>query len=156
MFWVYLMWLVVLFGSEVSATLQALRGRRLDEVERQRQATGLVDPAAVVLVTEVVAEEFLAGRSATARQMADTTGISEAMVRLMFDRLVEAGVLHHVARDEQTVTLAKPVDQIGADLLVQIGHDMVQAGSGGRRSELVQRLRAAQKSLASQLKLEAG
>jgi membrane protein len=156
MFWVYLMWLVVLFGSEVSATLQALRGRRLDEVERQRQATGLVDPAAVVLVTEVVAEEFLAGRSATAREIADTTGISEAMVQLMFDRLVEAGVLHRVSRDEQTVTLAKPVDQIGADLLVQIGHDLAQAGSGGRRSELVQRLRAAQKSLASQLKLEAG
>lgn len=154
MFWVYLMWLVVLFGSEVSATLQMLHGRRLDDVERQRQTTGLVDPAAVVLVAEVVAEQFAEGRPATARQVAETTGISEAMVLLMFDRLVEAGVLHQVTQDESTVTLTRPADQIRADLLVQIGHDLVQVGGGGRRSELVQRLREGQKSMASELKLK--
>ncbi|MCH8007181.1 MAG: YihY family inner membrane protein, partial [Planctomycetes bacterium] len=33
MFWVYLMWLVILFGLEVSATLQMLGGRRLEEIE---------------------------------------------------------------------------------------------------------------------------
>lgn len=33
MFWVYLMWLAVLFGLQVSATLQMLHGRSLDEVD---------------------------------------------------------------------------------------------------------------------------
>lgn len=33
MFWVYLMWLAVLFGLEVSATLQALRGREWEEMK---------------------------------------------------------------------------------------------------------------------------
>ena len=32
MFWVYLMWLAVLFGLEVAATLQMLHGRSLDEI----------------------------------------------------------------------------------------------------------------------------
>ncbi|MCA9210049.1 MAG: YihY/virulence factor BrkB family protein, partial [Planctomycetales bacterium] len=39
MFWVYLMWLAVLFGLEVSAILQMLRGRSLNEMDPQRAAT---------------------------------------------------------------------------------------------------------------------
>ena len=39
MFWVYLMWLVILFGLEVSATLQMLHGRTLDKIEQRRAQT---------------------------------------------------------------------------------------------------------------------
>ena len=61
MFWVYLMWLFVLFGLEVAATLQFLGDRALEEIETRREFAGLVEPAAVITVMEVVAEDSRAG-----------------------------------------------------------------------------------------------
>jgi membrane protein len=72
MFWIYLMWLVVLFGLQVSATLQMLGGRRLEEIESEHENTGLVDPASVLVVMQVVAEKFKDSQPTTARQIAES------------------------------------------------------------------------------------
>ena len=44
MFWVYLMWLIVLFGIEVSATLQSLHGEDLDVVKQRNASSGFDRP----------------------------------------------------------------------------------------------------------------
>ncbi len=51
------------------------------------------------------------------------------------------------------MTLARPAESIAGDELIRIGFDMVQAGAGGRRSELLERLRLAQTAMASQITL---
>jgi len=66
MFWTYLMWLAVLFGLQVSAMLQMLHGRRLEEFERRREVLGLVEPGALITVMEMIARRFAAGRPTTA------------------------------------------------------------------------------------------
>ena len=152
MFWIYLMWLVVLFGLQVSAILQMLGGRRLEELEA-RHETGLVDPATVLAVMQVVAYYFGQSQPTTARQVADETALPEATLVRMLDQLVLGGFLHRLDREDGAVTLAKPPDQIAADDLIEIGYRMVDEGRGGRRSALVQRLREAQKSIAGQMTL---
>ena len=152
MFWVYVMWLIVLFGLEVSAALQMLGGRRLEEIEASR-STGMLDPASVLLVMEVVARHFESSQPTTARQVADELYIAESTVLMMFEELVDAGILHRVDRDEGSVALARPPGQITADELIELGYRMCDESEAARNSVIIRRLREAQKSLASTVTL---
>jgi len=153
MFWLYLMWLVVLFGLEVSATIQSLQGRQFEEFQDKRPQNGLVDPASLLNVMEIVTERFVGGHSTPTREIADQTLIPESMVVMMLDRLVKEGVLHRVDGAEASVSLAQPPDRISADRLIEIGYALVDEAGVGRQSALLQRLREAQKSLAQQATL---
>lgn len=153
MFWVYLMWLVVLFGLEVAATLQMLGGRHLDELESEVEPTGMVDPASVVLVMEVVVDRFHQGKPTSARGVAELTEIAEPTVSRMFDQLVERGLLHRLEHDENLVGLARPPEKILASELVGVGLELVQSSPGARRSDRVRQLHTAQASMASEMTL---
>ncbi|MEO8494654.1 MAG: YhjD/YihY/BrkB family envelope integrity protein [Planctomycetota bacterium] len=153
MFWVYLMWACVLFGLQVSATLQMLHGRSLDEVDHRHVRTGMIDPAAVLTVMEVVAEQFAAGKSATSQQAADMTLLPESMIASIFERLVRDGWLHRVGDRETDVTLAKPPEQISATELVELGFQMVDEGGPECTSDFVRQLRDAQRTLAAGISL---
>ncbi len=152
MFWVYVMWLIVLFGLEVSAALQMLGGRRLEEIEASRR-TGMVDPTSVLLVMQVAARHFESSQPTTARQVTDELAIAESTVLVMFDELVNAGILHRVDREEGSVSLARPPDQISADELIELGYRMCDESEAARNSDIIRRLREAQKKLASTVTL---
>ena len=152
MFWVYVMWLIVLFGLEVSAALQMLGGRRLEELQDSRR-TGLVDPTSVLLVMQVVARHFESAQPTTARQVADEISISESTVLVMFEHLVAGGILHRLDREDGPVAMARPPDQVSADEVIEIGYRMCDESEASRGSVIIQRLRDAQKSLAGQTTL---
>lgn len=147
MFWVYLMWLAVLFGLEVSATVQSLQGRHIEELEEKRPQNGLVDPVQVVNVMELITERFAAGLATSTREITDQTFIPENLVCLILDRLVREGVLHRVEGHETSVTLALPPDQVPAGRMLEVGYALVDEGGVGRVSPLVTRLREVQKRL---------
>jgi len=149
MFWVYLMWLVVLFGLEVAATLQALATRSLEEIELKSTASGLVDPVSVLAVMGVIANRFEGSKATTAREVSDETGLPEATVLAMMSSLVDAGVLHRVDGDEDTVSLARPPERISAADLLDVGYSLVDEGSSGPAPALLRRLRDAQHKLAA-------
>lgn len=155
MFWLYLMWLVVLFGLEVASTIQFVQTHSLRELEQQekRPQAGLVDPAAVMVVMELITERFAAGRPTTAREISDETRIPETVGLQMLSRLTQAGMVHWVETDERAVTLARPPEQICAARLIEIGYSLVDEGARGRQSWLVQRLRQAQRRLAERATL---
>jgi membrane protein len=149
MFWMYLMWLIVLFGLEVGNTLQMLGGRRLEEMEHARRAPGLVDPASVLVIMEFVAGRFAHARPTTPREIADHAGLPEATVQNLLDRLGEADFVNRLDREDGAVCLARPPDQITADQLIEIGFHLVDEGAG-ERSSLLDQLRDAQRSLAAE------
>ena len=153
MFWVYLMWLAVLFGLEVSATLHMLGGRDLDQMQPKPTTTDMLDPTSVVTIMQIAAERFAAGHSTTARQISESSSLSESVVAVLLARLVEEGVLHRLDRDAGAVTLARPPEQVSADQLIQIGFDLADEGGPARRSKLVERLRQAQRQLAGKTTL---
>ena len=155
MFWVYVMWLFILFGLQVSATLQMLGGRRLEEIEKRKQRTGLVDPASVLVVMQVVARHFATARVTTSREVADDTSIPEATISRMFEWLVDGGFLHRLETEDGAVALARPPDQISADELIAIGFRMVDEGVADDAPPLVEKLRQAQMNLARQVTLAA-
>ncbi len=150
MFWVYVMWLIVLFGLEVSASLQMLRGRRLEELDGNR--TGLVDPTSVLLIMQVVARHFEASHATNAGEISDEVSISEQTVMLMLDHLTEAGIVHRLDQDG-SIAMARPPDQISAEELLEIGYRMCDESEAARASTIIRRLRDAQKGLAGQITL---
>ncbi len=154
MFWMYLMWLAVLFGLEVSATLQMIHGRDLEETRQRRSRhNGLFDPVSVVTVMEVIAARFNEGKSTGARFVAEACSLPEAVVVTIVGRLVESGILHRVETEENAVALARPPEQVTAEELIEIGFQLVDDASSSRHSPLVERLRLAQRSLAGQTTL---
>lgn len=155
MFGIYLMWVVVLFGLEVSATIQMLGGRAFAEMQEKQPQNGLVDPVQVVNVMEIVTERFAQGLPTPSREISDQTRIPETLVAMLVDRLSKAGVVHRVEGAENAITLAKPPEQISGERLLEIGFALVDEGGVGRVSPLVGRLREAQRRLAGQTTLAA-
>ena len=153
MFWVYLMWLAVLFGLEVAAILQALPGRRLEELERERKAEALVDPAAVMGVMEVIGERFMLGQSSSLVQLCERTGLPEVAVSKMLSGLAMENLVHRLEGPTDTVTLARSPDQISGVQLLEIAFRLVDYGDAGTGSALLARLRQAQRDLIDQTTL---
>ena len=149
MFWVYLMWLMVLFGLEVASTLQMLAGRKLDEIDQTRRPTGLIDPASIIAVMEFVAARFSLAQAATGPQIAEATGLPEPTVELMVNGLIERGLVHKIDRNDGAITLARPPDAIQASELIEVGFSLVDDGGFTVRTPILVRLREAQRSLAA-------
>jgi membrane protein len=141
MFWVYLMWLVVLFGLEVAMTLQMLHGRSLEELEEKAPATGLTDPAAVLALMEAIAERFGEGRPITVHALAEDLGLPERTVSMMTVCLGDAGILHRLD-DKGAVTPARPPAEVPADRLLEIGFSLVGDVGSGRPGILLRSIRA--------------
>ena len=155
MFWIYLMWLAVLFGLEVSATLQFLGHRVHEEMETRRLDVGLIEPAAAVSVMQVIAEEFAAGRPAAQRHVADRTRLPERVVGLIVQELCAAGLLHRLEREQSSICLALPADQVTADRLMDVGFRLADGGGERWVSSFAERLRQQQRELARQFTLSA-
>ena len=153
MFWVYLMWLFVLFGLEVAATLQFLGDRALEEIETRREFAGLVEPAAVITVMEVVAEDFHVGQSTTQRRISDRTGVPERIVQSIIQELTTVGLVHRLERDQSTVCLALPPEDITADRLIDIGFRLADHSGERAISHFAERLREQQRALAGAVTL---
>ncbi len=149
MFWVYLMWLAVLFGLQVSATLHMLHGRSLDKIERRATRTGIVDPAIVLTIMEIVAENFGNGKTTSTRSVAEAASIAEPNIVLLMERLVQEGMLLKVEHPETGYALAKPADNIDAATLVEVCYRIIDENSRqGRKSVLSDDLRSAQQKIA--------
>lgn len=146
MFWVYLMWLAVLFGLQVSSTLQHLHGRQLAELEQQQRESTMVDPAVVPVMMKVIAERFREGRTTSIERITSATGISDAVTERIVGQLVSADLLHRVADSDRTVALSRPPDEIPVQQLLDIAFNAADLDVGDERAtQLLERLRAAQK-----------
>ena len=154
MFWVYLMWLAVLFGLQVSSTLQHLHGRQLAELRQQVQAV-VIDPGVVVALLQCIAERFLAGQTASLEQLARATRLPEPVVERLVDGLVQARLLHRVADVESQFALSRPPDQIRLGQLLDFAFAAVDREIGAApAARWLDQLRAAQKNVAGDATLQ--
>lgn len=134
MFWVYLMWLAVLFGLQVSSTLQHLRGRQLAEWKQQRWETALADPAIVIVMMRHVGERFLSGRTTTIDDLTKISGLPEPAVEKIVARLSDGGLLHRVADTESSLALSRPPADIPLARLLEIAFAAFQHGEAANSS----------------------
>lgn len=134
--WVYLTWLIVLFGLHVAYAMQSYRAAArqgltqsvmvalglMAEQQSGSKAVRSLDPAATIVVLSVVGESFSKGKSTEPSDLMERTGLDEEAAVQVLERLVVAGLLHRTTPKDSAVdssyVLAYPPQAIAlADVL---------------------------------------
>lgn len=127
--WLWLTWLIILFGLELSYTLQTLRGRQLREEQDRTQVQFVGDPLWVVPVMTRISQAFVAGKTVSGQALADELNLPVRAVQHLSDCLESEGLIHEVERNHQPVTgytLAVPPENIPIAKLLGLGRRMTQ------------------------------
>ncbi|USN98922.1 MAG: YihY family inner membrane protein [Phycisphaeraceae bacterium] len=133
MLWVYVTWVIVLFGLQVSYALQTF-GNRM--AESAGPVSGLVDPALMLVIARLAADRFATGQILTLDDAASATGVSEDITRQFILGLVRSGVLREVeAGEEPAFLLGRPAESITVPELLAIGRAIRQGGVRGGAPE---------------------
>lgn len=113
--WIYVTWLIVLFGLEITYAVQTLRADALHRRLTYR-GSGVVDNLAAVAVMREIARDFNVGRTSDPDRVAARCGLPESVVDTLCDRLREVGLVRRVEseRGESCLSLARPAESITA------------------------------------------
>ena len=150
--WMYLTWLVVLFGLEISYVLQTVRGSRF--LRSGRYADGLrdtlIESHCVLGVAAALARAFEQGEARTVGDLAGAVRLSPAVVESLTRQLVQAQVVHAEEGDEEStgaLRLSRPADTVRVAELLEIGRRAAAAPAAegdAMDASFFQRLRAAE------------
>jgi membrane protein len=155
--WVHLTWLVVLFGLELTATLQAV-GADEDafnryESRRVDPRRALVDPATALVVMSSFADAFSRGQPLRTDEVAEAAKIPDRSAEALIDALTERDLLHRVVRAgedaPEAYALARSPEMIRAEEVLQIGFELATPPVDGAAGVAMGKLREAQKIAAS-------
>lgn len=114
LFWLYLNWLIVLFGLEIAFTLQAMKGRVFEKRDT-RGALEFSDPQWILPVMAAIARSFTGGQPLGRQALAEDLELPLEAVAELVSRLEEEGLVHQVAQrgtPDVGLTLALPPDRI--------------------------------------------
>jgi len=113
--WLWITWLIVLFGLEVTYTLQAMRGRRFKHVTHKPESEVLVDAAWLAPLMANIARRFAEGRMASPEELGRELGLPTDLIQRMLAALAEANLVHRVGGDDEQglrYTLGRPAERI--------------------------------------------
>lgn len=109
--WVFLGWVIVLFGAQLAYTIQ--NRDRLDVAERRRGSpfadAGLLAAAVVLAASRAFSQ---GQRAIDAERVRQITGLSEPEWRPLVTVLVEHGMLQEAGGDQDRFALARPASDI--------------------------------------------
>jgi len=121
LFWLYLGWLIVLFGLEIAFTLQAMKGRVFEHRE-SRGGFEHADPQWLLPVMVTVARRSARGEPVRRQELADELALRLDAVTELVSCLESEGLLHQVARGgaEAGHALALPPERIPLARVLEI------------------------------------
>lgn len=151
MFWVYVMWLVVLFGLQISALLQALDARGKVRAVAALGRSGL-EPALAAAVMEQIVQGFASGRHATLESLAESCGIDLPAAQRIVDALVGARLAIQPT-PEGPILPARDPAAIRADEPLDAGFGLADDGRQGATRGVLRTLREAQRRAAQSITL---
>jgi membrane protein len=122
LFWLYVGWLIVLFGLEIAFTLQGMKGR-VFERKRPRGALVSADPQWLLPVMAAIARGFAAGQPVGRQALAEDLDLRLESVAELITRLEAEGLVNQVARrgtEDVGLALALPPDRIPLARIVEL------------------------------------
>ena len=152
LFWVYLSWLVVLAGLQVTHILQTLPAHRRGKFAPGSASAKFVarDPWLVIPVMSAVAQQFDQGKTSGIDDIAEKVGAPVATVSKIVDELVGRGLLHRLPNDDgpAELSLAMPPGKIRIADLVSSTPDDADISKLPGHELLMQLVKAQDKALA--------
>lgn len=125
LFWIYVTWLIVLFGLILTYTLQSLGGRTMRRADFHEEDFSSGDPDWMLPIMSEVGHAFDNGRTLTNQELGDRIGLSGRIVHEMTDKLIEANLLRQVSSSgegEDGLTLARPSEKIPITEILELAH----------------------------------
>lgn len=125
MLWIYVTWLIVLFGLQVSYALQTYAARQR-ETERDDNHPRIVEPEMVLAVAAAIARAFARGERARIDSIAQETGLPEPVCTQMVLRLETVGLVNRLESDddEPVYSPGRPAEKITAIELLDAVDDL--------------------------------
>ena len=152
LFWVYLSWMVVLAGLQVTHILQTLPAHRRGKFAPGRTTTKTIarDPWLVIPVMSAVAQAFDTGKTLGIDDIAEQVAAPVATVSEIVDELVGRGLLHRLPNDDGSsdLTLAMPPGRIRIADLIATSPENTAANKLPGHQLLMQLVAAQDKALA--------
>jgi membrane protein len=122
LFWLYLNWLIVLFGLEIAFTLQALHGRVFESPDT-REALSSGDPQWLLPLVTAIARASREGQPVSRQLLAEELKLPLAAVAELVARLESEGLVYqvkHPRSEDVGLTLALPAERIPLTRLVTL------------------------------------
>jgi membrane protein len=145
MLWVYLTWVVALFGLQVSYHIQHVRMKTIAQPDEAGEPA-IVDPAMILSLTVALAERFDKGEPADAPGLAERLKVQRPIVKQMLDRLAEGGLVHRIKNEgdgegHERFALARPPGKIMAEEVLGLVESLEGAPGQGDPGGLAATLR---------------
>ncbi|MEX2216562.1 MAG: YhjD/YihY/BrkB family envelope integrity protein [Phycisphaeraceae bacterium] len=139
LFWIYITWWIVLFGLELTYTLQAMGGRQfkyaLPVPQQQQHLDG--DPQWIIPIMTQIGHAFGEGKALDSYKLADRLNLPDRLVVSLCLKLEKAELIHRVVQGDDHAacySLARPPEQIDLARLLAIS-ESIREGSGPARQQ---------------------
>jgi membrane protein len=146
MIWVWLSWVIVLFGAELAYVIQYMRNLTQSLLEADRHARFLRPDLVALALAATIARRFVAGDEPPTRgELASEAGISESDAGEMLGVLLARGLLRNTERSDESrgYQPARPLDQITAGDIVEAASEAeVAPSSSGPQGRMLRWARA--------------
>lgn len=130
LFWLYVTWLLILFGVEIAHTLSAMSSGQFKHLESSRSADNFIDPAWVMPLMTSVAAAFRLGKTIHPQELSRSLNLPTRVVRQLIGVLEKQGLLHSIQeRESQGYSLALPAEKIPLNKLIDAIESMMPQGS---------------------------
>lgn len=111
--WLWLTWMIVLFGLEVTEALRSFKEREMEEKLRRSGDKPVVEASAYLLLAARIASAFSAGETCALHELSLRVGISPQLLPPLLELLESAGIIRQTGDSSApSFTLARPAANI--------------------------------------------
>jgi len=134
MLWVFLTWIIILFGLQVAYGVQMLEDGVLQEDDGTGPEPLLTGPGVMIDVATTIARKFQQGQSARISDISDALALNSDQAMLMIRTLQRKGFVRQLDEGDG-YTLARPAENIRLADLAQaaLDHMPVKPGSASEQ-----------------------
>lgn len=128
LFWLYINWVIILFGFELTYTLQTMKGKRLQRLRQRSEAElDYGNPQWLIPIMTQVGRTFDKGKTIERQDLANALQLPVRAIAALTTSLEKQGLLLRVQNpnsDAIGLSLAKPPDRIPVQELIELVHRM--------------------------------
>lgn len=132
LFWIYVTWMIVLFGLIVTYALQRLRGNVPTRGMAEAESAAMGDPDWALPIMTEIAMAFEQGEIVDHQMLADRLGLPGRVVHELSSKLIDHHFLRRVgvaAGQDEGLSLARPADKIVIAEILELAHRLRPTGS---------------------------
>ncbi len=131
--WVWITWLIVLFGLELCYAIHAMKGRRFKHLQYKQAGELMIDATWLLPLIAQIGRRFEQGKPATEEELARMMDLPARAIQRMAGALERAGLVHKVDHDDNKAvgySLARPAAQITAADVLDVGENLLPESAG--------------------------